>query len=458
MRAGSLPPGYTDPVRLGSGAWGQVWRVRQKALDRDVALKVQKGTESLAEARRLASLRSAVLPEIFDAFSWRGRTCLAMEWLQGVSLERLLQVGALPEPGAWFLVREIACGLDDLHRQGLVHGDLKPANVMVLRDGSLRLLDLGFSGSTGGRSARQGTPAYLPPEALQSDGSPVARDLWALGILSCEMLLGRRPDVSQDSSNLLGHLAGNPSLHPLWVPLLLGALDIDPQRRWEDARGWLERLDGFSEMSPKTIPSDIARMVDPLFRHDMAQACVQAGREQLEARRAAAAYRIVSEALEWDPDHWQALELLGKIDLGKARPRRWPWAVAAIGIVAAGTLGFLAGRHQPRPAAPVARPSEIAPELLASRPSNPGRSGPGPDFSEGSAPRLPATVILPVPPVGFALWVDGVPKRSDAHGRLAVDAGRHLLQWRQGDAIRWQQRIRISAWQVMNLHPTGAMP
>jgi len=138
VRAGSLPPGYTDPVRLGSGAWGQVWRVRQKALDRDVALKMQKGTDSLAEARRLASLRSAVLPEIFDAFSWRGRTCLAMEWLQGVSLERLLQVGALPEPGAWFLVREIACGLDDLHRQGLVHGDLKPANVMVLRDGSLR--------------------------------------------------------------------------------------------------------------------------------------------------------------------------------------------------------------------------------------------------------------------------------------------------------------------------------
>jgi serine/threonine protein kinase len=454
----SLPAGYTDPVRLGTGAWGQVWRVHQTALDRDVALKIQKGTASLAEARRLASLRSAILPEIFDAFLWRGHTCLTMEWLQGVSLDRLLQAGPLPEPSVWFLVQEIAQGLADLHDQGLAHGDLKPANVMVLRDGALRLLDLGFSGSTKAASLHQGTPAYLPPEALQADCSPVARDLWALGILTSELLLGRRPNVGKDSSNLLSHLAGNPSLHPLWIPLLLGALEPEPRRRWETARDWLARLDGFSEISPKSIQSELARLVDPLFRQDMALACVQAGREQLEARRPTTAYRIVTEALEWDPDHWQALELLGKIDLGKARPRRWPWLVAAIGSLIAGTLGFLLGSHRPKLAPPLSRPPEIAPELLASRPSNQYRSVSGPGFFEGSAPRLPAAVVLPPPPPGASLWVDGEQKRSDAHGKLALDAGRHLLQWRQGDSIRWQQRIKISAWQVMNLHPTGSKP
>jgi len=450
-----LPTGYSDPVLLGKGQWGTTWRARQDALGRDVALKITRtpgltASSQMAEARRQASLASSLVPAVYDAFPWHGQVCIAMEWLQGVTLERLLQAGPLSEAAAWHLAQLLAEGLEALHRAELTHGDLKPANLMVLHDGTLRLLDLGFSQKPKDGKALQGTPAYLPPESFRSETSAVACDLWALGVVLVEALTGRRPDLTKGSSEVLAGLANQPQIHPLWIPLLLSGLDPDPTRRWNSPREWLEQL---QLIGPFPLGGEeLARLCQPVFEHEMSQACLAAGQEQLRSNNPASAFRLVSEALEWDPDHWPAMELLGRIDLGAPRRRRkWPWILAASLIVSAGTLGFLAGRTAPDLPVPPPRLNEPAPEILAPATADRFDLGDGPGFSEGSIAALSATLELSDVPAGCTLFVDGVPTRAIRPDRYSLSSGHHLLQVGRAGAVLWQHRIKVLAYQQLSL-------
>jgi len=450
-----LPSGYSDPVLLGKGQWGTTWRARQDALGRDVALKITRtpgltASSQMTEARRQASLASSLVPAVYDAFPWHSQVCIAMEWLQGVTLERLLQAGPLSESAAWHLTRKLVEGIEALHRTELTHGDIKPANLMVLQDGTLRLLDLGFSQKPRDGRALQGTPAYLPPESFRSEASGVACDLWALGVVLYESLTGRRPDPTKGSGEILAGLASHPALHPLWIPLLLSGLDPDPTRRWSSPREWLEQLELFGPFPDGR--EELARLCQPVFEHEMSQACLAAGQEQMRAGNPASAFRLVSEALEWDPDHWPAMELLGRIDLGAPRRRRkWPWILAASLIVSAGTLGFLAGRTAPD--LPVRAPhlNEPAPEILAPATADRFDLGDGPGFSEGSTAALSASLELFDVPPGCTLFVDGVPARPVRPDRYSLPSGHHLLQVGRAGAVLWQHRIKALAYQQLTL-------
>jgi hypothetical protein len=461
-RAPALPSGYSDPVLLGKGQWGTIWRARQEALGRDVALKVARtpgvtASGKMEEARRQASIASTLVPAVYDAFPWQGQVCISMEWLQGVTLERLLQAGALSEAAAWHFARTLATGLERLHRVELAHGDLKPANLMILQDGQIRLLDLGFSHKPHDPAHPQGTPAYLPPESFRGETSPLACDLWALGVILCEALLGRRPDVTEGPGDLLSSLSLHPHLHPLWVPLLLAGLDPDPSRRWHSPRDWLEQLDAIGPFP--NGQEELARLCRPVFEHEMSQACLAAGQDQLRRSNPASAFRLVSEALEWDPDHWPAMELLGKIELGAPRRRKWPFALAAALALTAGSLGFLAGRTNPR--LPVAPPAlaEPKPEILAPAARDSLDLGAGPGFSEGVPATLLATLSLPDVPAGCTLFVDGTPRFPQRDQQYSIPSGHHLLQVGSAGAILWQRRIKAVAYQRIALRTSkGKLP
>jgi len=438
-----LPSGYGDPVPLGQGAWGEVWRVRQEALEREIALKILPGTRNPEEARRQAALDDSAFPAVYDAFHWHGRTFVAMEWLQGVSLSEQLQTGALSQNAAAWLGGRLSQALTRLHDNGLAHGDLKPANIVVQPDGEVRLLDLGFSQELIPGGAHCGTPAYLPPEALRQEARPQDRDLWAMALVLTESLLGRRPATPEDADRSLASLA----LPPWWAELLRRGLARDPGERWSDAQEWSRHFEAAADAS--SARRELSELVEPAFRRKLSRACLEAGQEHLRRGQAQVAFRLVSEALEWDPDHWPAMETLARIDLGKPRRRRLPWLLGAVVVATAGLAGFFAGRRGASPA-PVRQATAVplAPELLGSNRHGGGTSLDGPDFSEGTAPSLPAALLLPEA-CRCSVSVDGKVVAVGPSGRYPMEAGHHMVQLRRHGNLVWQGRVKATAYQIV---------
>ena len=197
---------------LGAGGMGVVYLASDLALTRDVALKTLPQLSDLAaerlmtEARTMASLSYEDVAVVYGVEQWRGTPLLVMEYLPGGTLAALLRRGRLPEADAIGLVRQVARSLARVHGRGLYHGDIKPSNIGFMGDGAAKLLDFGLaralsldrpreheSGGTGPRPPLGGTWAYLAPEVRDGATPGPGLDLWALGVVLCETLLGAHP-------------------------------------------------------------------------------------------------------------------------------------------------------------------------------------------------------------------------------------------------------------------------
>ena len=193
---------------LGAGGMGVVYRAEDAHLGRAVALKFllpHFGLDSAAKARFLREARSAAaldhpnlctIHEVGE--SQDGRLFLAMALYPGETLQdRLRRDGSLPVPIALEITRQIALGLGCAHAAGIVHRDLKPGNLMVLPDGTVKILDFGLARSRdeshSGASAGWGTAAYMAPEQLLGQAVDARTDLWALGVVLYEMVTGKKP-------------------------------------------------------------------------------------------------------------------------------------------------------------------------------------------------------------------------------------------------------------------------
>jgi alkyl hydroperoxide reductase subunit AhpC len=214
--ARTLTPGhmfshYRIEAELGQGSFAAVFQAHDTILDRTVALKVLKAgsMESspnvLAEARTAAALNHPNVCTIFAVDDSEGVPVIAMEYVDGQPLNVLLRGGALSLAQAANLGRQIALGMSAAHSQGIVHGDLKPANLLVSHSGVVKITDFGLSRRSALSQDREktvewspvddskiaGTPAYMSPE--QSRGEPVTprSDVFSLGAVLYEMLTGR---------------------------------------------------------------------------------------------------------------------------------------------------------------------------------------------------------------------------------------------------------------------------
>lgn len=219
-----LAPGTTlGPYRIerliGSGAMGEVYRAHDARLDREVAVKVlpapfasdRRLKQRLErEARALATLSHPHICPIFDVGQQDGVDYLVMEYLEGETLANRLAKGPLPLHQALRCASEIAAALDAAHRQGLVHRDLKPGNVMLTKAGA-RLLDFGLAklrpSLTGagkadtaaapgslltGEGRIVGTLHYMAPEQLNGKEADARTDIFAFGAVAYEMVTGRK--------------------------------------------------------------------------------------------------------------------------------------------------------------------------------------------------------------------------------------------------------------------------
>ena len=187
---------------LGHGASGIVYLAKDTLLGRLVALKEisaegEDKTRFLEEARVLDRLRHPNIVEIYDVSEYNGKVLLAMEYVKGRNLQDVLrETPKLPIADALQIVAQICDGLGYAHAHRTVHRDVKPANVLVTREGQVKLVDFGLAEVLGTHSVAggAGTYAYMAPEDFhEQEHSDRQSDIWAVGIILYEMLAGRRP-------------------------------------------------------------------------------------------------------------------------------------------------------------------------------------------------------------------------------------------------------------------------
>ncbi|BBB58366.1 hypothetical protein UNDKW_0093 [Undibacterium sp. KW1] len=207
---------YEFKKRLGEGGFGQVHEAWDSKLCRPVAIKQLKATEGagsaiqtsslLKEARLAASLKHPAFVKIFAIEDEDNSHSIVMELVPGLTLKQLLQQNSqqaqqpLPEQQAINIISQVAEAMQEAHASGLIHGDLKPSNLMVEPDGKVRILDFGLASKTDAQATTsmsqldpQGTIAYMAPERMMGSPASAQSDIYALGVILYETLTGQRP-------------------------------------------------------------------------------------------------------------------------------------------------------------------------------------------------------------------------------------------------------------------------
>jgi len=198
---------YRLDQRLGVGGFGEVREAWDEQLQRRVAIKRLTSTTTaghpaslLREARLAASLEHPAFVKIHSIEEDGSGHAIVMELISGITLRELVARGPVDLPAVFDLVGQVAAAMQAAHARGLVHGDLKPSNLMVDEAGRLRILDLGLAFHDDAQATmsvmqldQQGTIAYMAPECLL--GQPPGRlsDVYALGVVCYEMICGARP-------------------------------------------------------------------------------------------------------------------------------------------------------------------------------------------------------------------------------------------------------------------------
>ncbi|RAL22188.1 hypothetical protein DL240_10050 [Lujinxingia litoralis] len=222
---------YVVRRRLGAGGFGAVYQARDRLLDEDVALKVLEHQGPIIEQRHVwreaAILRVLDVPgvvQLRDEGIDRGRYFLVMNYVAGAPFPGR---GVYGWEGLAMRVRSLLKVLALVHSQGVVHGDLKPGNVLVDDGGRVTLLDFGVASSQGlsrqGGDVVRGTPVYLAPEQWRGEAPTPRSDLYAVGVMIYEALVGRRPYQGDSASQLRRSVLLDPL--PEWQPRVGGVPD-----------------------------------------------------------------------------------------------------------------------------------------------------------------------------------------------------------------------------------------
>ncbi|HEX2163681.1 MAG TPA: serine/threonine-protein kinase, partial [Thermoanaerobaculia bacterium] len=277
LKGGDSLGRYTIERPLGSGAMGDVYLARDPRIDRPVALKTLRlatvrpgemeamSERMLREARAAGRLLHPHIVTLFDAGEHDGLLYLAFEYVPGSDLAARLRSGpplALGE--ALRIARETCEGLDFAHRQGIVHRDVKPSNLMLTADSRVKISDFGIAKLTGESDLTvsgtvMGSPHYLSPEQVRGEALDGRSDLFSIGIVLYEMVAGRRPFDGQTLTTLVYQILQQepPALPPLregLVPglpeLLAGFLAKDRDRRVPDARTAAEAIAALAASLP----------------------------------------------------------------------------------------------------------------------------------------------------------------------------------------------------------------
>jgi serine/threonine-protein kinase len=252
---------YRLTERIDRGGTAEVWRARDERLDRDVAVKVL-GAEAepafrerfTMEARRAAAVSHPHIVTVFDEGQDGNDAFIVMEEVRGQSLRDILaERGALPAAEVATLIRQIAGALDATHAAGLVHLDVKPANVIVDGSGNAKLTDFGIARAAQDSEERElvGTARYIAPERVEGKPVSARTDVYGLALVAYELLTGQPAFVGAENEDLLRdrlergapHIrSADARLSETADAVIAKGLARDPARRYPTAGAFAEAL------------------------------------------------------------------------------------------------------------------------------------------------------------------------------------------------------------------------
>jgi serine/threonine protein kinase len=274
-----LPPRYRGPKQIARGGMADVYRATDSTLGRAVAVKLlaqryakddglrARFTREALAAARLSSERNIVT--IFDVGEHNERPYIVMEYLGGGSLDDVLRREGAQPPGTVFAwLEQAGHALDAAHRAGVVHRDVKPANLMLDRAGNVHVADFGIASAAGMDSLTMtgtvlGTAGYLAPEQATGDRATPASDRYGLAVVAYELLSGTRPfEADSPTAEASAHVnapvpsvAETTGLPAELDPVFRKALAKDPRERYESCAEFVAALrDAVSAAAGATSP------------------------------------------------------------------------------------------------------------------------------------------------------------------------------------------------------------
>jgi eukaryotic-like serine/threonine-protein kinase len=286
-----LPTRYSSPTLVARGGMGEVYRATDTTLSRAVAIKLLAERHSRDPDVRARFTREALaaarlsgepyVVTVFDVGEHDGRSFIVMEFLEGGTVHDRLREGQVQPSQALDWLEQAAAALDAAHRHGVVHRDVKPANLLLDGDGVVRVSDFGIASATGMDTLTLpgtvlGTAGYLSPEQARGEGATPASDCYALAVVAFELLTGRRPFAADTPvTEAFGHLnADVPSAEKLAPGLPLGidavfarALAKDPRERPASAQELVRELRAAFETAPASTLALAAEQAPEIHRY-----------------------------------------------------------------------------------------------------------------------------------------------------------------------------------------------
>jgi predicted Ser/Thr protein kinase len=435
-------------AELGQGAMGKVYRAQDPILDRPVALKTVSpalltGKDTLArfrrEARAAARLQHPNIVTIYELGEVEGTHYIAMELIEGMELgEALTPTDRFTVEQKVRMMVEVCRGLDFAHKMGVIHRDVKPANILVSADGSVKLLDFGIA-RFGESDMTQtgmvlGTPSYISPELLQGAKVDRRADMWAVGVILYEVLSGRRPFEAKTIGSIIHKIIHEPlpaidgrglGLPESLVAVVSRALDRDPEQRFPDLGALAGALlAAIGATPPPETP------LDPAVRMRGYELNFAEARRLLAGEDLSGALEAARRAKSLEPARTGIVTLIKVIEerlAGASTIRRAPRA------------GWLAEAASAAPAvttAPPPTPSTGLPVALGPLDSAVLRArGAGALRDQGAFGEPPSTKEVALSPVADRLAVagtDGGIRLWDLRSRTRVHVYRTALHQRSG--------------------------
>jgi serine/threonine protein kinase len=262
---------YEIIEELGKGGMGRVYRVEDKKLEQEVALKLikpeiakdKKTIERFRNELKLArNIRHKNVCGMFDLGEERGAHFITMEYVRGEDLRSLIRrIGQLPVGKSLSAAKQICEGLSEAHRLGVVHRDLKSNNIMIDKEGNVRIMDFGIARSLEakgitGAGVMIGTPEYMSPEQVEGKEVDQRSDIYSLGIILYEMVTGRVPfegetpfiiGVKHKSETPKDPKKINSQLPDDLTQLILKCMEKDKEQRYHDVGQVLKEIKAIEE-------------------------------------------------------------------------------------------------------------------------------------------------------------------------------------------------------------------
>lgn len=249
---------YKIVERLGKGSMGEVFLAHDPHIDRKIALKVlhkehltrkEIAKRFVKEAKAIGRLSHPYIVSVYDVGQAHGTIYIAMEYLEGQPLHKILKSNRLDTTSVVKIGRQVATALDYAHKKGIVHRDIKPSNLMITKDLEVKLTDFGIARFDDPSYTLQtrsgdilGTPAYMSPEQIAGEVVDKRSDIYSLGVILYELLVGQRPFKGNNLNALFNAITqhnfsppkkANPAIPSDLNGVILKSMEKNPGRRYQ---------------------------------------------------------------------------------------------------------------------------------------------------------------------------------------------------------------------------------